>query len=64
MKADELMKEEVIAKADLIHDSATFGRSEEMSWLHLLLTENSFYTSICRGMAEEVRLDEGSASFH
>ncbi|KJD52891.1 hypothetical protein UZ38_35410, partial [Bacillus amyloliquefaciens] len=42
MKADELMKEEVIAKADLIHDSATFGRSEEMSWLHLLLTENSF----------------------
>ncbi|MCI4128093.1 SgrR family transcriptional regulator [Bacillus haynesii] len=42
MKADELMKEEVIAKADLIHDSATFSRSEEMSWLHLLLTENSF----------------------
>ncbi|MCY7845481.1 SgrR family transcriptional regulator [Bacillus haynesii] len=42
MKADELMKEEVIAKADLIHDSATFSRSEEMSWLHLFLTENSF----------------------
>ncbi|MFN2747034.1 MULTISPECIES: hypothetical protein [Bacillus] len=36
------MKKPVMAKADLIHDNATFGHSTEMSWLHLLLTENSF----------------------
>lgn len=59
------MKEEVIAKADLIHDSATFGRSEEMSLAAPPFNGKQLFTRpYAGGMAEEVRLDEGSASFH
>ncbi|MEC1261623.1 ABC transporter substrate-binding protein [Bacillus swezeyi] len=61
LEADELMRKDIILKADLIHDSATFSYSEEVSWLHLLLTENSFLhaqlSSEWKQKAKQVRED-------
>ncbi|NPC92122.1 SgrR family transcriptional regulator [Bacillus sp. WMMC1349] len=41
-QAEELIREDIIYQADLIHDSATFNDSQEISWFHLLFTKNSF----------------------
>ena len=42
LSSDELMKVEIINKADIIHDSGSINESLEISYLDILLSDTSF----------------------
>ncbi|MGM0846148.1 MAG: ABC transporter substrate-binding protein [Bacillota bacterium] len=52
LPAEELLKSDTMAEADIIHDSATVTEQEELSFLQLILAENS---PIWQHLSDELR---------